>query len=758
MNPIKTNETESFVRDTVEMSDAERRARELVESIERELLAAKAAGRPMAGASASIFTRGVEEPLGKGWFGSLEKKEELPPEEEVLAPSEEEEIEGEILLGDMAASIVEPKEAEEDEDLEFALLDAEEALRSKKEEEIFDEDFEFLMKMDYEDELGSDVGFEKVRAYHENEMNGRNVKKGRGRVKVEFESQVEDTTFRREYVRQRMGKIVHLVIAVLMFVLIVLYERSALMARALGGPFDGLAYPTAYMLIGVQLLLIDAAFFVKPLWEGLVRLVRFSPVDYSFTSVLVVCTFAYHYVLLLMPQSGYPVLYLSPAAFFLALLALVELLNWHRESAAFDVISSRRQKYALLSRVSVGGERDAAKEKLMTDEDGGTEYFARPVGFVRNYFTNTEKHMEHHKTLGAQLLLTLALGVAFGLVVRVGTGNALTALHTVFATMLLTAPFASLLLTSLPMFFSAVLTQRGKSAIIGEKPIAQCAEAATIVLPDHEIFAVMEHEQFHLMNGADLYTVTSLSRALLEKIGSPLAFAFDVDESSRIDPESMTLIDVADEGIEARFDEQGGTLLFGTVSYMMERGVAVHGLAYDMPRSVYNRLHCVAINGRACAVFLVRYQLRRAAISMFAEMERTDVPVAIRTIDPCVREEILARILRDRRGRVKVIKPSLREMEIRTDRVDSTIVSIDSAIEAARAYAACRRIRRAGTWGKILQALSMALGAAVIVMLSIVRLVPGGLFITLWLFSWCVLYTAVSFGLLQRRDEESKEE
>lgn len=760
MDPMKNNGATDLSAPTPvaerEMSAQERRARELVESIEREIMAAREAAAKERKPLSTAFPPKADTPdFGKDWLGTLEKRVELP-KEEVL--SEEPMEEAEVSFDDLVTPIPTPEFTEEDEDLEFALLDAEEALRAKKEEEIFDEDFQFLMDMDYEDELGSDIGFEKIRAYHESEMNGRISKGRRKRATVEFESQMEDTTFRREYARQKLGKIVRLAVAFLMLVLIMIYERPVFMARTFGGPFDGAAHPTAYMLLGVQLLLIDAAFFAKPLWEGFVRLVRFSPVDYSFPSVLVVATFVYHYILLLMPQSGYPVLYLSPAAFCLTLLALMELLNWYRESLAFDVIASRRQKYAFISRVSVGGERDAAKEKLLFDEEGGTEYFARPVGFVRNYFSNTAQHIDHHHSLGAQLLLALALGVAFGLVVRVGTGNALVSLHTVFATMLMTAPFASLFLTSLPMFFSAVLNQRGKSAIIGENPIAECAEAATIVLPDHEIFAVMEHEQFHLIDGCDIHTVTALSRALLEKIGSPLAEAFGVDESSRISPATLTITDVATEGVAACFDDKGGTILFGTVSYMTEHGVPVRGIADDMPRSVYNRLHCVAVNGRACALFLVRYQLRRSAKAMFYEMEKTGVPVAIRTIDPCVREEILARLLRGRKGRVRVIKPSLREMEIRTERVDSTIVSIGSATEAARAYAACRRIRSAGTWGKILQAFSLTLGAGLVVLLSIFHLTPGGLFITAWLFSWCVLYTVVSFLLLRRRDDENEEE
>lgn len=731
MNPVKNNttkENEYIVTPTVfdraagkdgrPLSEEERRARELVESIERDLFGTRAS---------SIFPDRVEE------SEAVEESDESTVGEvrEIRTNGEQEAI-YERTLESFSPS---------------ATGESAKTKNVKLPPESTEEEFRFLLDMDYEKELGDAIGFEWIRSYHEGEMNGKTTT--RKRAHAEFETQLQETSFRREYEGARKMRLAHLAFSVVMLLFIVLYERSALMARTFGGPFDGSVYPTAYTLIGVQLLLLEAAFFAKPLWEGLIRLCKFSPTDYSFTSVLVIGTFVYHYILLLLPTgNAAPALYLSPAAFSLALLAFVKFLDWRRESLAYDVVASRRDKYALVRRVSVGGEQDNAKDRLLRADFDRNEYYPRRVEFVRNYFANTAHRMEHHRNLGAHILLTLAFGVAFGLVSFAKSASVTLSFRTVFATVLMAAPCASLLLTSLPLFFSAVLRQRGKSAIVGERPVAECADPATVVLPDDEIFEAMEHERFHLVEQSDIHTITALSRAMLEKLGSPLASAFGVDEGSRIDPARLRITDISYEGAAAVLDEDGANVLFGTISYMKENGISVRGLADDIPVKVYNRLHCIAVNGKVAALSLVRYRFQKSALALFSDMKRTGVPIAIRTKDPCVREEVLSALLQDRGVFIKVIRPTVQEMELRTDRVDATVVALDSAMEAARAYVCCRLVARASSVGKLMQTLSMVLGGAISALLMMLGTAPSALLVTMWLMVWCVLYMLPSYSLL----------
>lgn len=737
MNPMKqhTSDSDEYIvtpgmferaagRSGRELTEQERRARELVESIERDL-------------------------FGSSRTTSLYEASE----ETVKAPvalAEDDSSVGEITVEEVPAT--EQNEYAAYDDLEETAV-AEPAPEPEYEAEEEDEEFRFLLDMDYEDELGTSVGFERIRAYREGKINGRSVP--RGMKHAEFEAQIQEHTFHGEYREQRKSIIFRLAFSFCMLILILIYERAGFMARTFGGILDGAQYPVAYVLIGVQLLLLEAAFFARPLWEGFLRLVRFSPIDHSFTSVLVIGTFVYHYILLLVPSEGVaPALYLSPAAFSLLLLAVVEFLNWYREFLAYNIVASRHQKYALVPRVSVGGERDRARVRLDRIDLDQKEYYVRPVEFVRNYFSNTEQRIDHHRNLGGHMLMLLAIGAALGLVSFVGSSDIALTFRTVFATVLLAAPCASLLFVSVPMFFSATIRQRGKSAMIGERPVAECADPATVVLPDSEIFASMEHDQLHLENGCDMHTVTALTNALLEKVGSPLAAAFGVDESSRIDPARVRLTEISDKGVSAQLDEDGPTIVFGTVPFVREKGITVRGLAPNIPANVYKRLHAVAVDGKTAAVFLVRYQVKRHVPALLREMKRAGVPMALRTLDPCIREDIMRQILGPYELHMDVIKPSLRELDVATNRVDATVVALDSYCEVARAYAACRLVRRAGLFGKWMQAISLVLGAALAAVLAVAGIAPSALIITLWLMAWCALYTVISYSLLERNEEK----
>lgn len=716
-------------------SEEEQRALDAVASIEKDLFGTMGTART------------------KGAAPKREKKTPAPVEKE----SEREDALKLEELSPLTPSLIEEDEGEVIEPVRRIAPEVSE-VRNRALAETAEEDFKFLLDMDYEIELGNTIGFEKICSYHEKQMNGYTSARRRQRNELEFNAQTQDTEIRRSYAKQRTEKILRLAFSLFLFLLLVIYERPAVMARLLGGPFDGAAYPVSYILIGIQLLVLDVALFYKPLWEGFLRLVRFSPVDYSFTSVLVISTVLYHFVQIFISHDSYPVLYLSPAALGLALLSCVEFLNWYRESLSFDVVAARRQKYGLVPRISVGGKQESAKERLFRDEDDGDMSYARPIGFVRNYFTNTAQHMEHHRNLGAQLLLILSLGVALGLFALAGGADGELVFRTVFATVLLSAPAASPLLASVPMFFATVLRLRGKAAIIGERPIAECSVPATIVLPDNEIFTAMEHEHFRLMENCDLHNVSVLARALLERVGSPLAEAFSVDVDSRLAPDQLTLLEIETEGVLAHVNESGVEILIGTVSYLKDRGIPVRGLADDIPASVYNRLLCVAMDGRVAAIFLVRYRLADDVRSLFRALDRMGVPVAIRTKDPCVREEVLARLVTHVARPIQVIKPSVKEMELRAERVDTTVVSTDSCKELARAYVACRRIRRVGVWGKLLQTFSMVLGAMLAALLALLHTAPSALFVTVWLTVWCALYAMLSYTFLRRQADEGEGE
>ena len=96
----------------------------------------------------------------------------------------------------------------------------------------------------------------------------------------------------------------------------------------------------------------------------------------------------------------------------------------------------------------------------------------------------------------------------------------------------------------------------------------------------------------------------------------------------------------------------------------------------------------------------------------------------------------------------------MRELELRTDRVVATVVALGSCKEAARAFAACRRVRRVGRWGKLLQALTIGVGAAIASIFTLLGSRPSGFTLTVWMLLWCVGYGLISYLSLRRPVDE----
>lgn len=625
-------------------------------------------------------------------------------------------------------------------------------LSFKEEIEASSNDFRLLLEMEYEEELGKAIGFERIRSYHEKAMNGRKSARKHAARENEFEAQEQDAEVRRRYAKERTGWLVRLGISVCLFILMLFYEDAALMTRLFDGPLDGAHYPVPYVLIGLQILLLDAAVCYRPLREGVSRLLHFSPADHSVPAVVLLATGLYHVAVLFLPIRQYPVLLLSPAALCITLLAAGKLLNLYREGFTFDVVSARRQKFAILSRVCVGGKQSSARARLETNGEGGSVWYLRSVGFVRNYFANTTARGTPHRHLGACFLLIAALSVVLALFSYAGGEILSVVIAVFFAALLLCIPTISSLLTAIPLFICSCFCLRGRGAIVGEMPLERCGGKDTLVLPDTDLFTAMLHEHFQLLERCDVHRVTVLIRALLEKVQSPLAAAFGVDVTSRIGTAELTLTHIGAGGVTASLGEGAETVAIGTAKYMIENELALPASEQGRIEDV-NRL-LVAVDGRICAAFDVRYMPAADVGSLFAALSRDGVHVTVRSKDPCVREEVFAALFSQLPFVVTVQKPDVGELELRTDRVDSCVVSLGSCKELARTYMFCRRVRRARFLGKLLQLFAMFGGGALAVLLMLGGQVLSGGWITLWMLSWCGLYALVSYFYLRRPTDD----
>lgn len=643
----------------------------------------------------------------------------------------------------------------------IAKLSAEQ-IEFKNELEESDEEFKFLVDLDYEDELGEAIGFEKILDYHERRINGKSrelhdKRAQRGdKHKFEYTSHAQDIGISKFYAKQRRRHLVNLIVTCLLLVLLFFYERSFTVLSLFGQAPSGARYPTLYVAVGLVIFLFGVWLLRRSLIGGFIRLLRLSPSDDSICSVVVMATLVYHVALLLAPTESKLSLYLSPAMGSLCLLALSGLFNWYREFCAFRVISSKQQKYALMSRVSVGNREGKAKLRLLEREQKERAWYVRPVGFVRNYFSNTEKKSDRQHAFGAALLLVMAISCALALYDFVVNGDLSLALHTAFVTFLMIAPIVSVLGTSLPMFCATCLRLGRRSAIIGECAVGESKKANVLVMSDSDCFLQMPHEQFELVKNCDAARATTLIRALLEKLGSPLCDTVDVPRESRISPDRVTLTDIDEFGVAAVVsDERKTPIVFGSISYLQKYGIRVSPKKDGRYEEFCRNMLCVAINNRLTALFIARYRLAGDMQTIAEMLEAENLHLKIRSKDPGIHSPLLAELFADLRKPPEVIKPLVAETDIAAERVDATVVALGSAREIARTLATCHRIHRAVKLGTLWQFASILFGAllgGVCVFFNLTHALPA-FAVTLYTFLFSGAHALTSYVTLRDKEE-----
>lgn len=633
-----------------------------------------------------------------------------------------------------------------------------------------DEEFELLVDLDYEDELGEAIGFEKILDYHERHINGkadvdelrsrgaRDRARTREKKRTEYTTHAQDIAICKFYAKQRHRHLSNLAVTGILFVLLLIYEQSNAIVSLFGAAREGMKYPSLYIAVGLVLLLCGAVLLRRHLLGGLLQLVRLAPSDYSFSGVVVLVTVVYHVCLFFAPSGSEMSLCLSPAMGNLCLLAAAGMFNWHREFSAFRVISSKQQKYALMPRISVGNREGNARLRLFEQEQQEQRLFVRPVGFVRNYFANTEKKKDRQSAFGAELLIIAAICCAFALYSLAMGGSINGAWHAAFLTFLFTVPAVSVLGTALPMFCGTCLRLGRRGAIVGEGTVHASGGRKALVLPDADCFKQMPHEQFELVKGCDAERATVYIRALLEKIESPLLDTVQVPKDSRLLPDAITLTEIDENGVAAVVSGERKTpILMGSVSYLQKYGIRVRPKNDGRYEELCRHMICVAINNRLTALFIARYRLHDEMLRLVRLLEEEDLGLKIRSKDPGVHGEMLASLFADADVTPGVIKPLAAERDITADRVDATVVALGSAREVLRTYATCRRIRRAVKLGTLWQFASVLCGAVLsgaLVFFGKITAVPTFV-LALNTFFWCGVHATGSYFML--RDKEDSE-
>ena len=346
-------------------------------------------------------------------------------------------------------------------------------------------------------------------------------------------------------------------------------------------------------------------------------------------------------------------------------------------------------------------------------------------------------------------LLFLLGAFVIGGMIYYTTRSGLIALSSFTATLVISAPLTSLLVSNLPLYSECRKLFRWGATISGYSAVSEIEKADSAVLRDFDLLPAGSVTIHGIKTFGDrpidqtiLYTVSAM-HFLQNSLTDVLMQIIEGNKSYLKNVESAVYTD--DGGIEAWI-----------ASHRVHIGVReqfkVHDI--DVPSRDFEEKYCkkgrqafyVAVNGEIAAMIVISYKPRKDIVNAVRKLCKLGITIFVTTTDPNLSDDLLTDLYDLKPGQIEMLPAALSHAIDKYDAAADSRIVHKGSFESF-AWAMCRAIRL--KWnidiGTVIQTVGSVGGFALAVLLSLMsgvgQLDSGALL--LYQFSWLVLIVSV---------------
>ena len=652
---------------------------------------------------------------------------------------------------------MEKDEAEED------LEDEEDMNVFEISDDMSDEEISLMLGLGYEKELVYTLGAERVEQVknrtarenaHDPEFANAYAYEGE-----EYRTTDQDERIRYRYEVDRRRLWVRLIGTSVFALLLFLYECCGIFRGSFGDIFDAAHYPVITIMAGWQLLIFAAAFSWKQLLHGIRSAFVMEPDNHSMTAIVVAVVMFNNILMAIVFKGSNLYLYNFPAAICLLCSALCDLADLTRETLTFDVVSADAKKYVSES-ITLTPAHTSMPIMTIEDEKNNplssrNAMYVRRVGFVKNYFRRTNRKTHHTQILNFIFLPLLAFAAVMGVITAlIGNGIA-PALSGFVVSILLCMPLSYTVIHTLPLFYEARCLHKQGCAIVGEGTVEECNQFSTVVFEDKDIFppTLITTKGLKLYENNQIYSVILKISLLFREIGGPINEVLDLDKeelkrflasgrAGALENAQVYLDSVSEDGVTARMSD-GSRVVAGSASFLSAHGIYVRVSEKDQQLIDSKELSILflAFDGKLGARFYVDYRPDPEFEALAGMLHEDGFRVAIRTLDPGIYEEMIARKCPPEMPEVGTVRAKMRELTSKTGndaKVDGGLVCSDDPRKMLLPLRAIRNLRRLNRFSLRLYGIGLLINMAVVVVLTACSAVGfmSSLFVSLYMLVW----------------------
>jgi len=446
--------------------------------------------------------------------------------------------------------------------------------------------------------------------------------------------------------------------------------------------------------------------------------------------------------------SGEKSLYALLVLFALLLNSLGKLWIERRIHGNFKFIAAPSRKYA----AKVLNDTTLAEKMLSgTKADQPIVAFQRRTKFLKN-FLKLSYTPDPCETAAAKFApICAAVSVVVAIVFGIISKSASDAVSAFTAVACVAVPACCLLAVNLPMRSLCKSAVRSNAMVVGFPAVRQFSDTRALMADSRELYprGKVNLLSVKTFNSYNIDKALMNAAAVMKVANTPMTYMFEdviVDKGEELPPvESVKYED--GKGLICWVD--GERLLLGTRELMEKYSIDLPSLDFEESNKL-DEQNCVtylANAGQLVAMLITEYTADKYIVSELKRLEKSGVTLLVRTADPNVTQEKVARDFRLYYRSIKILPTSLgnlckEEMSVKEDESRAYVSTRGKLSSLARAITGCIRIKSNISIAVFLQCFAVVIG---ILFVSTVVIASGVKTLgTIELFFFMLLWAAAS--------------
>lgn len=626
----------------------------------------------------------------------------------------------------------------------------------------FDEtDANLMLAFGMEDELEKAMGKEnadRLRSDMEKSIPEDQIKKKKVREEKpgelrEFITPVEAKGIFENY-KTAFGKnALSLFAMVAVVIVLFFYENIITLGGHLPDALNPVYYPVVNVMVGLQFLFIGAGIAYRSLIKGIRGLIDRKPVPESFIPLILLVSVIFAVCVCFFSPDVTPVTFNFPASLCLLFAVLNERMDLRREIMSFNIISSKRTKFAL-EKLELG---DAELETKAFDKflpKQPAVFKINKTGFIDGYFRRTKAYPSTKLVLKAFIPASAAIAAASLVMGAILLRDWQSAVMLAYTAFFFSLPATVFIAFGLPAFRASRLAFAENSAFVGESALDEYTTAGSISFDDREVFptAGVKLRSVKVFGSGRIDTVIYNVASIYSVLGGPLSDVLNVATADLGRSEDTEILSVDNEGVEALVD--GKHLYAGKADYLRKNGYVPVSDPDDEEIVSGGEISIMYLvcDDEVIAKLYVRYRIDPGFEVTVKRLYKSGICVGIKTVDPNINDEMLSTKIKLAKYPVRVLKYSdISGSRRGSDRTDSGIVSKKSAKALLSVFTLCDRIKHVTKTNIAVDIITMITGLAVCISTAVIGSVVSvpSLYVALFQLFWLLpVYLMSKFMLL----------